>query len=302
MIAVPGYSTLLSTNISNAGGMFVILKPFEERKEHPELHADAIAAELQRKFAALQEARAIVGVFGAPPVEGLGITGGIKMQIQDRSGAGLRALQGAVQVVADEGQRQPGIAAMFSTFSVAQPQLFVDIDREKAKAQSVSLDDINTTLQAYLGSYYVNDFFFQDRNWQVNIQADPRYRMRVEDIGRLEVRNAEGDRVPLATLIKVKNTAGPAVVNHYNLFPSAELTGILDPGTSSRQGIEIMERVAARQLARHDGLRVDRAELPGTRGGEGPAGQAGLSAGGAAWCSWCWPSNTKAGRCRWPSC
>ncbi len=99
-------------------------------------------------------------------------------------------------------------------------------------------------MQAYLGSFYVNDFFFQDRNWQVNIQADPRYRMRVEDIGRLEVRNAAGNRVPLATLIKVKNTAGPAVVNHYNLFPSAELTGILDPGISSRQGIDIMEKVA----------------------------------------------------------
>ncbi len=245
VIAVPGYSTLLSTNLSNAGGMFVILKPFDERKEHPELHADRIAADLQRKFAALQESQeAIVGVFGAPPVEGLGATGGIKMQIQDRRSAGLRSLQGAVQVLADEGQQQPGIEAMFSTFSVAQPQLFVEIDREKAKAQSVSLDDIHTALQAYLGSFYVNDFFFQDRNWQVNIQADPRYRMRVEDIGRLEVRNAAGNRVPLATLIKVKNTAGPAVVNHYNLFPSAELTGILDPGISSRQGIDIMEKVA----------------------------------------------------------
>ena len=197
------------------------------------------------KFAALQESQeAIVGVFGAPPVEGFGATGGIKMQIQDRRSAGLRSLQGAVQVLADEGQQQPGIEAMFSTFSVAQPQLFVEIDREKAKAQSVSLDDIHTALQAYLGSFYVNDFFFQDRNWQVNIQADPRYRMRVEDIGRLEVRNAAGNRVPLATLIKVKNTAGPAVVNHYNLFPSAELTGILDPGISSRQGIDIMEKVA----------------------------------------------------------
>ena len=99
-----------------------------------------------------------------------------------------------------------------------------------------------------MGSYYVNEFFFQDRNWQVNIQADPRYRMRVEDIGRLEVRSAAGNRVPLATLVKVKSTAGPAIVNHYNLFPSAELTAILAPGTSSRQGIEIMQRVARRHL------------------------------------------------------
>jgi multidrug efflux pump len=246
VIALPGYSTLLSTNISNVGGLFVILEPFEERKERPELHSRQIAAELRKKFDAFQEAT--VGVFGAPPVEGLGSTGGIKLQVQDKRDAGLRALQGAVQATADEGQRQPGIAGLFSTFSVTQPQIYIEIDREKAKSQSVSLDDVNNTLQSYLGSYYVNDFTFQNRNWQVNVQADPKYRMRVEDIGRLEVRNAQGDRVPLATLIHVKNTSGPAIVNHYNLYPSAEITGILAPGTSSRQGIEIMDRVAGAQL------------------------------------------------------
>ena len=246
VIAVPGYSTLLSTNISNVGGMFVILGPFEERKENPELHGQRIAAELRRKFDAFQGAT--IGVFGAPPVDGLGSTGGIKLQVQDKRDAGLRALEGAVQATADEGRRRPGVAALFSTFSVAQPQLFVDIDRDKAKAQSVSLDDVNNTLQSYLGSYYVNDFTFQNRNWQVNIQADPKYRMRVEDIGRLEVRNAAGTRVPLATLIHVKDASGPAIVNHYNLFPSAEITGILAPGTSSRQGIEIMDSVARDQL------------------------------------------------------
>jgi multidrug efflux pump len=246
VIAVPGYSTLLGTNISNVGGLFVILAPFEERKHEAALSGENIADELQRKFAAFQGA--VIAVFGAPPVEGLGSTGGIKLQVQDQRGAGLRALQGAVQAVADEGRQQPGIAALFATFSVTQPQIFVDIDREKAKAQLVSLDDVNNTLQAYLGSFYVNDFTFQNRNWQVNVQADPSFRMRVEDIGRLEVRNAQGDRVPLATLIHVKNTSGPAIVNHYNLYPSAELTGILAPGTSSRQGIDIMDRVARQGL------------------------------------------------------
>ena len=177
VIAVPGYSTLLSTNISNVGGMFVILGPFEERKERPELHGRAdrgrIAAEVRRACR-----RPSIGVFGAPPVEGLGSTGGIKMQIQDKRAPGCGTLQGAVQATADEGQRQPGIAALFSTFSVTQPQIFVEIDREKAKAQSVSLDDVNNTLQSYLGSYYVNDFTFQNRNWQVNVQADPKYRMQ----------------------------------------------------------------------------------------------------------------------------
>ncbi len=246
VIAVPGYSTLLSTNISNVGGMFVILKPFEERKEHPELHSQRIAAVLRQKFETYQEA--MVGVFGAPPVDGLGSTGGIKLQIQDKQDAGLRALEGAVQATADAGRQQPGIAALISTFSVNQPQIYVEVDKDKAKAQSVSLDDVNNTLQSYLGSYYVNDFTYQNRNWQVNVQADSKYRMRVEDIGRLEVRNAKGDRVPLATLIHVKETSGPAIVNHYNMFPSAEITGILTPGTSSRQGIEIMDQVAKDQL------------------------------------------------------
>jgi multidrug efflux pump len=246
VIAVPGYSTLLGTNISNVGGMFVILSPFEERKEHAALHSRRIAAELRQKFDAFQEAT--VGVFGAPPVDGLGSTGGIKLQVQDLRDAGLRSLAGAVQATVDEGKRQPGIAALISTFSVNQPQVYVEIDRDKAKAQSVSLDDVNNTLQSNLGSYYVNDFTFQNRSWQVNVQADPKFRMRVEDIGRLEVRNAKGDRVPLATLINVKDTSGPAIVNHYNLYPSAEITGILAPGVSSRQGIEIMEGVAREQL------------------------------------------------------
>jgi len=246
VIGIPGYSILLSTNISNVGGMFVILDPFEERKEDPNLHARRIAEQLRKKFAEYQEAT--IGVFGAPPVEGLGSTGGIKLQIQDKRGAGLRSLQGAVQAVADEGRRQPGIGALISTFSVNQPQVYVEIDRDKAKALGVSLDDVNNTLQSYLGSYYVNDFTYQNRSWQVNVQADPKYRMRVEDIGRLEVRNSGGDRVPLATLIHVKNASGPAVVNHFNILPSAEITGILAPGTSSRQGIDIMDNVASEQL------------------------------------------------------
>src|SRR5262249_24777047 len=104
------------------------------------------------------------------------------------------------------------------------------------------------TLQASLGSFYVNDFTFQNRNWQVNVQADPTARLRVEDIGVLEVRNANGDRVPLSTLVNIKNDSGPAVVNHYNLYPSAEINGNQAPGTSSGQTITIMYDLGAAQL------------------------------------------------------
>jgi multidrug efflux pump len=245
-IDLPGYSTLLSTNISNVGGMFIILEPFEDRAGKEEVSAPAVTKKLREKFREVLDAR--VGVFGAPPVDGLGSTGGFKLQVQDRRGAGLRALAGAVQNFAQQGNADPRLAGLFSSFSVTQPQLFVEIDREKAKAQKVTLDDINKTLQASLGSFYVNDFTFQNRNWQVNVQADPNARLRVEDIGKLEVRNGNGDRVPLRTLVNIHNDSGPAVVNHYNLYPSAEINGNPAPGVSSGQAIVVMDKLANDQL------------------------------------------------------
>ena len=245
-IDLPGYSPILSTNLSNVGGMFVLLAPFEERAGNPELSAPMIAQKLRAEFASIQEAQ--IAVFGAPAVDGLGSTGGFKLQVEDRRGAGLRALQGGVQNLREEGSRDPRLAGLFSTFSVAQPQLFVEIDREKAKAIGVSLDEIHTTLQAYLGSAYVNDFTFQNRSWQVNVQADPQFRMQVEDIGKLEVRTQSGHRVPLKTVTDVRLTSGPAIVNRYKLFPSAELTGGTAPGISSGQAVEILNELGARAL------------------------------------------------------
>jgi multidrug efflux pump len=245
-IDLPGYSTLLSTNVSNVGGMFVILEPFEERAGKKEIAAPAVAAQLRKNFAQVLGAR--VGVFGAPPVEGLGSTGGFKLQVQDRRSAGFRALQGAVGNLARQGTADPRMAGLFSSFSVTQPQLFIDIDREKAKSQGISLADINQALQASMGSVYVNDFTFQNRNWQVNVQSDPAFRVRPESIGALEVRNARGDRIPLRTLARIRDDTGPAVVNHYNLYPSAEINGSTAPGTSSGQAIEIMDELATEQL------------------------------------------------------
>ena len=245
-IDVPGYSILLSTNISNVGGMFVILEPFEKRKGNDDLAANAIAERLRQQFAAVLEGR--IAVFGAPPVDGLGSTGGFKLQVQDRRGAGLTSLQGAVQNVAFQGNQDPRLKGLFSSFSVSQPQLFVEIDREKARSQKVSLEDLNRTLQASLGSFYVNDFLFQNRNWQVNVQADPSSRLRVEDIGALEVRNGDGERVPLRTLVNIRNTAGPAVVNHYNLYPSAEINGNTAPGVSSGQAVTIVDELVGDHL------------------------------------------------------
>uniref|UniRef100_A0A7C2JYD6 Multidrug efflux RND transporter permease subunit n=1 Tax=Schlesneria paludicola TaxID=360056 RepID=A0A7C2JYD6_9PLAN len=256
-IDLAGYSTILSTNLSNAGGMFVILSPFEERAGREDLLAPAVQRRLRQAFSEFQEAQ--IAVFGAPPVDGLGSTGGFKLQVEDRRGAGLRALQGGVQNLREQGSQDPRLTGLYSTFSVSQPQVFVDIDREKAKAIGVSLQEIYTTLQAYLGAAYVNDFTFQNRSWQVNVQADPRYRMHVEDIGRLQVRTVTGDRVPLQTLINVRQTSGPAIVNRYKLYPSAEITGNTMPGTSSGQAVSILDALAGKALP--DTLGIEWTEL-----------------------------------------
>ncbi|MFO0845927.1 MAG: efflux RND transporter permease subunit [Gemmataceae bacterium] len=247
VIGLPGYSVLTSTNISNAGGMFVILKPFEERAGQKDLGADAVIARLRKAYYD-QVPEAQVGVFGAPPVDGLGSTGGFKMQVQDRGGLGMEALQGAVANVAEKGNAQPGLVGLFSTFSANVPQLYVDVDRVKAQTQGVDLNLVFDTLQAYLGSAYVNDITLFNRNWQVNVQADAKYRLKPADVGNLKVRNRQGDMVPLSTMISIKDVSGPAIVNHYNSYPSAEVNGNTAPGTSSGQAISLMDQVAKREL------------------------------------------------------
>jgi multidrug efflux pump len=244
-IRVPGYSILTSNNIPNNGGMFVILDDFEERLEH-DLPASAIAARLRGEFRKIQEA--VVATFGPPPVDGLGSTGGFKMQIQDRADAGPAALQGAVETMIDAGNAQPGLVGLFSSYRAAQPQLYLDVDRAKAKALGVNLDDVFSTLQIYLGSAYANDITRFGRNWQVNVQADSAYRVEPEDIGKLQVRNRDGGMVPLSTLVRVEDFTGPAIVNRYNMFRSAELSGSTAPGVSSGQAIAMMEALAASQL------------------------------------------------------
>jgi multidrug efflux pump len=246
-ISLPGYSVLTSNNIGNVGGMFVILKPFEERAGKSDLSADATLERLRRAYyGSIQEASVVA--FGAPPVDGLGTTGGFKVQVQDRSGFGLDTLQGAVANVVDKGNAQPDLVGLFSSFSAEQPQLYVDVDRVKAKKQGVVLTDVFDTLQAYLGSTYVNDITLYNRNWQVNVQADANFRLRPEDVGKLQVRNASGDMVPLGTMITVRDVSGPAIVNHYNLFPSAEINGNPAPGTGSGEAIATMEQVMGREL------------------------------------------------------
>ncbi|MCA9097543.1 MAG: efflux RND transporter permease subunit, partial [Planctomycetaceae bacterium] len=245
-ISVPGYSILASSNISNNGGMFVILDSFEHRKSRPDLHARRILGKLFRQFAEFQDA--IILAFGAPPVDGLGNTAGFKVQIQAREDVGSAALQEAVDNLARIGNQQPELANLFTSFRAAQPQLKIQVDRSKAKTLKVALNDVYGTLQAFLGSAYVNDFTRFGRNWQVTLQADGNFRTMREDIGRLKVRNLLGDMVPLSTLVSLEEITGPAIINRYNMYPSAEITGGTKPGYSSGQAVEIIDRLAAENL------------------------------------------------------
>ena len=245
-IRVPGYSLVNAANLTNMGAIFVILEDFDSRKDTNELYADSIANDLRGKFASLQEA--VVVAFGAPPVDGLGATGGFKLQVQDRGGLGPEYLQGITRELSEAGNAQPGLVGVNSTFRANQPQIYLDIDRVKAKAMQVPLNEVFSALQTYLGSVYVNDFTRFGRNWQVNVQADSRFRSNIGDIGRLQIRNSSGNMVPLATLVQVREVSGPALVNRYNMYRSAEVSGNMVPGTSSGQAISMMSELAGQKL------------------------------------------------------
>ena len=247
VISVSGYSLLTSTNLPNSGGMFVLLEPFARRTIDPSLRAGAIAATLRKKFAEIEEAQVVT--FPAPPVEGMGNTGGFKLQVRDRMGKGPAALEESVAALAEAAAAQPGLVGLFSGFRSSQPQLFVEVDRTKVKAEGIDLADVNQTLQIYLGGAYVNDFTAFGRNWQVTAQAEQQFRMRQSDIGRLKVRNVAGEMVPLSTLVTVKESSGPSIVTHYNLYPSAELSGNTLPGTSSGDAIAILDALAGQPPA-----------------------------------------------------
>jgi multidrug efflux pump subunit AcrB len=245
-ISVPGYSVLTSNNLSNVGGMFVILTPFAERRGHPDLDADAITEKLQRACSEIQDADIVV--FGAPPIDGLGTTNGFKMEIEDRRGFGPAALAGAVQNVMDHAKLQPDLTQLFSSFNADQPQLFLDVDRVKAKEEGVALADVFDALRIYLGSAYVNDVTLLNRSWQVTVQADSHYRLDRADIARLKVRNDKGGMVPLGTMVTIQDITGPAIVNRYNLYPAADISVLPAAGASSSQAINTLERVAREEL------------------------------------------------------
>ncbi|MBF7141102.1 MULTISPECIES: efflux RND transporter permease subunit [Pseudomonas] len=244
-IAFPGLSINGFTNSPNSGVVFVALKDFDERTD-PSESAAAIAGALNGKYAAIQEA--YMAIFPPPPVQGLGTIGGFRVQVEDRGNLGYDELFKETQNVIAKSRSVPELAALFTSYTVNVPQVDANIDRDKAKTHGVAISDIFDTLQVYLGSLYANDFNRFGRTYQVNVQADQRFRLDAEQIGQLKVRNDRGEMIPLSTLIKVENSAGPDRVMHYNGFVTAEINGAAAPGYSSGQAQAAMEKLLRDEL------------------------------------------------------
>jgi gold/copper resistance efflux pump len=240
VVAFPGLSINGFVASPNAAVMFAMLDPFEARGS-AELSAGAIAGALNQHFAAIGGAMA--AMFPPPPVPGLGTIGGFKLQIEDRTGKGERALFDVTQKVVVEAYKSPLLAGVFSNYQVDVPQLFFDLDRERAKQLGVPLDRIFETLQVYLGSLYVNDFNMLGRTYQVTVQADQHFRAAPDHIGQLHVRNSDGAMLPVSALATIRPDSGPDPVSRYNAFVSADINGGPAPGVSSGQAIAEMTRI-----------------------------------------------------------
>ncbi|SLN55605.1 Efflux pump membrane transporter BepG [Pseudoruegeria aquimaris] len=243
-VVVNGFS-LLNGAGSNGALMIVTLDNWDLRQT-PDLKADGI---LSRILAiANQEAAASIVAFNPPPIPGLGMSAGVEMKVQQTAGGTAQDLSAVLGGFVYAINQRPELGQGYTTFRANVPQVFVDLDREKAKSLQVPVSEVFQTMQAYLGSYYVNDFNLFGRVYRVMMQAEGSYRDQVEDIGNLYVRSATGDMVPLGTLVDVENVLGPTVLNRYNLFRSATVTGVPAPGMATGDVIRAMEEEAATAL------------------------------------------------------
>jgi HAE1 family hydrophobic/amphiphilic exporter-1 len=243
---IGGQSILDQAVTSNAAAMYITFTPWSERTGRPGLSQEEILGNLLGQCQQIREA--MIFAFPPPAIQGLGVSGGFQMQIEDRGGTSLGALQQVVQEMVVDGNAQTGLAGLQSTFRAGVPIIYADIDRVKAKSLGVPLDAIFSTLQTALGSAYVNDFNKFGRTYQVRVQADQKFRLEPEDIRRLEVRDRQGLMIPLGTLVKVEKRLGPQIIPRYNLYPSATINGAAAPGFSSGQALKLMEQMAERKL------------------------------------------------------
>jgi HAE1 family hydrophobic/amphiphilic exporter-1 len=251
--AIGGMSILDGSTSSNAATVFVIFEEWEHRKD-PQLSQAGILGTFYGKVAAIPEATIIA--FPPPAIPGLGQRAGFQMQVEDRADAGSEELQFAVEEMLAAGRAQPTLnpMALNTTFRAGVPQLYINVDRVKVKTLDVPLTNVFATLQAYLGSAYVNDFNRFGRTFQVRVQAEQKFRVEPRDIERLEVRNRAGQMIPLGSVVDVKRSFGPQILTRYNLYPSAAISGEPAAMISSGQAIAVMEQMARDKLPKTMGF------------------------------------------------
>ncbi len=238
---IAGQSFTLNANGSNFGQFFVAFAPFDERRD-PSMTATAITNRV-RNLLEKEIPEAKVSIFTPPPVSGLGSASGFKIIIEDRGNLGLVELQKSIDRLIERSRQSDKVENLYSIFRANVPQLFMDIERDKCQAMGVNPIDVFTTLQIYLGSRYVNDFNLFSRTFQVIVQAKGDYRNDLSKVRLLQVRNANGEMVPLGSLVKVNEIGGPINIGRYNMYHAAAILGATKPGVSSGEGIEEMERL-----------------------------------------------------------
>ncbi|WP_421903357.1 efflux RND transporter permease subunit [Maridesulfovibrio sp.] len=249
--ALGGFNLITGAYSSYTSTLFASLDPWDERTD-PQLHVNAILGKVQQKVMAIQEA--VIICFNPPPINGIGSTGGLQFELQDRSGGTVEELAQAAQDYMAELRKRPELTGIFSTFSANVPQLFVDVDRDKVRKLGIPLNEIFTAMQTFLGGYYINDFNKYGRTFRVMAQADSQFRTSPEDVSKFHVRGDTGKMIPLSTLLNQKKIFGPEYIRRYNLFRAIEITAANAPGYSTGQAMAIMEKIAHDTLPRGYGF------------------------------------------------
>jgi multidrug efflux pump len=244
-VQFPGLSVNGLINSPNAGAVFFKLTEFHDRRT-AQTSLNGILQTLNQKFAAIPDA--YIAVFPPPAIQGIGTIGGFRMQIVDKTGVGSDELYKQTQNLIAKASKEPSLAGVFSGYQVSVPRIAADIDREKARAQGVSLTDLFETMQVYLGSLYVNDFNKFGRTYEVDVQADQRFRSQPEQMLRLQTRNGQGQMIPLGSFVTFRETTGPDREQHYNGQLTAEINGGPAPGYSTGQAQKALERLAKQEL------------------------------------------------------
>ncbi|RNL85609.1 multidrug efflux RND transporter permease subunit [Sinomicrobium pectinilyticum] len=244
-VAFTGFDAATFTNASNAGAIFPVLEDFDTRKSKGIAYED-IQAKLNQALGVFEDA--FIVVIPPPPVSGIGNAGGFKLMLQDRGGLGNEQLLQAGYALMAAANQDPALTDVFTFFNTSSPQLFFDIDKERAQKLGIPIQEISSAIEVYLGSAFVNDFNLLGKTFRVTAQADGDYRYGPEDLTRIRVRNKENKMIPLGAIGELENFSGPARVPRYNLYPALALTGNTASGYSSGEAIEALEKLADETL------------------------------------------------------